>query len=401
MKNTNIYLKLTTRALTSLRKSALRSFLTLLGVFIGSATIILVIEIGKGAQADIEKQYSNMSVNTILINAPSAEGGISSLGISDIQGLKEIPEIKDIAPQLTGRLPITYIETTVPLNIFGTTSNTENLVNLKMREGRFFSDEDSEKKNKVVVLGYTSAQELFGDDFGNIVGEKITINRKQYEVIGVAEYKGGSFGPVTIDDSIFVPYDVANRYILGDSGRFNINVIVTDFKDLPLAQEKIAEKLRELHNIKGNKPEDFRIRDMGSLVNSAQSSARTMSVLLWTVGTIVLIVGGIGIMNVMYTSVLERTKEVGIYKALGAKESHILFMFLIEALILSVLGFVVGSLTSTILYLLVSKTGFSIIFTPYAYVLSFLFTIIIGLAFGYYPAKKAAQLNVVDALRYE
>jgi len=401
MNNTNIYFKLTTRALTSLRKSALRSFLTLLGIFIGSATIILVIEIGKGAQAEIEKQYSNMSVNTILINAPSAEGGISSLGISDIPGLKEISEIKDIVPQLTGRLPITYSETTVPLNIFGTTSNTVSLVNLKMREGRFFSEEDSEKRNKVVVLGYTSAQELFGNDFGNIVGEKITINRKQYEVIGVSEYKGGSFGPVTIDDSIFVPYEVANRYILGDSGRFNINVIVNDFKDLPLAQEKIAEKLRELHNIKGNKPEDFRIRDMGSLVNSAQSSARTMSVLLWTVGTIVLVVGGIGIMNVMYTSVLERTKEVGVYKALGAKESHILFMFLIEALILSVLGFLVGSVTSTILYFLVSKTGFSIIFTPYAYVLSFVFTIIIGLAFGYYPAKKAAQLNVVDALRYE
>jgi len=401
MNNTNIYLKLTSRALTSLRKSALRSFLTLLGIFIGSATIILVIEIGKGAQAEIEKQYSNMSVNTILINAPSAEGGVSSLGVADIPGLKEISEIKDIAPQLTGRLPITYSETTVPLNIFGTTSNTESLVNLKMRQGRFFSEEDSEKKNKLVVLGYTSAQELFGDNFGNIVGEKITINRKQYEVIGVSEYKGGSFGPVTIDDSIFVPYEVANRYILGDSGRFNINVIVNDFKDLPLAQEKIAEKLRELHNIKGNKPEDFRIRDMGSLVNSAQSSARTMAILLWTVGTIVLVVGGIGIMNVMYTSVLERTKEVGIYKALGAKESHILYMFLIEALILSVLGFLVGSVTSTILYFLVSKTGFSIIFTLYAYVLSFVFTIIIGLAFGYYPAKKAAQLNVVDALRYE
>jgi len=401
MNNTNIYLKLTSRALTSLRKSALRSFLTLLGIFIGSATIILVIEIGKGAQAEIEKQYSNMSVNTILINAPSAEGGVSSLGVADIPGLKEISEIKDITPQLTGRLPITYSETTVPLNIFGTTSNTESLVNLKMRQGRFFSEEDSEKKNKLVVLGYTSAQELFGDNFGNIVGEKITINRKQYEVIGVSEYKGGSFGPVTIDDSIFVPYEVANRYILGDSGRFNINVIVNDFKDLPLAQEKIAEKLRELHNIKGNKPEDFRIRDMGSLVNSAQSSARTMAILLWTVGTIVLVVGGIGIMNVMYTSVLERTKEVGIYKALGAKESHILYMFLIEALILSVLGFLVGSVTSTILYFLVSKTGFSIIFTLYAYVLSFVFTIIIGLAFGYYPAKKAAQLNVVDALRYE
>lgn len=401
MINLNLYKKLTIRSFESLRKSGLRSFLTLLGIFIGSATIILVYELGKGAQANIEQQYSNMSVNTIIINAPSSNGEKSKLSIDDVPELMQIEQIENVAPQLTGRLPVTYSTNTVSLNIFGTTESIKDIVNLELIQGKFYTDDSGKNKEKVVVLGYESAQELFGDEFDNVVGENIIINRKNYEIIGVIDYKGGSFGPVTIDDSVFVPYEVSERYILGSGGKFNLNLIVDDFDNISSAQEQIAAKLRELHNIRGSTPEDFRIRDMGSVVQSAQESAQTMSILLWSVGLIVLIVGGIGIMNIMYTSVLERTKEIGILKALGARDNYVLFMFLSEAVILSFIGFVVGSILSFLIFFGVTKTGFTISFEPFAYLISFVSTMTIGTIFGYYPAKKAASLNPVDALRYE
>lgn len=401
MKNIDIYKKLTKKSIESLKKSGLRSFLTLLGIFIGSATIVLVYELGRGAQANIEQQYSNMSVNTIIINAPSSNGEKSKLSIDDIPELMKIEQIENVAPQLTGRLPVTYSSNTVSLNIFGTTASIKDIVSLEVIQGIFYSEEAGKNKDKVVVLGYESAQELFGDDFGNVVGENVIINRKTYEIVGVIAYKGGSFGPVTIDDSVFVPYEVSERYILGSSGKFNLNLIADSFENISIAQEQIATKLRELHGIRGSTPEDFRIKDMGSTVQAAQESAQTMSILLWSVGLIVLIVGGIGIMNIMYTSVLERTKEIGILKALGARDDYVLYIFLSEAVILSFIGFVVGAILSFLIYFGVTKTGFTISFEPVAYLISFVSTMTIGTVFGYYPAKKAASLTPVDALRYE
>lgn len=401
MNNLNLYKKLTKRSIISLKREGVRSFLTLLGIFIGSATIVLVYELGKGAQKNIEQQYSNMSVNTIIINAPATNGEKSKLGIEDIPELMKIEVIENVAPQLTGRLPVTYSTNTTSLNIFGTTASIKDIVNLELLQGNFYTEDAGKNKSKEVVLGYESAQELFGDNFKNIVGENIIINRKSYEIIGVLKYKGGSFGPVTIDDSIFVPYEVSERYILGSDGKFNLNLIVDDFDNISEAQEQIAIKLRELHGIRGSTPEDFRIRDMGSVVQSAQESAQTMSILLWSVGLIVLLVGGIGIMNIMYTSVLERTKEIGILKALGARDAYVLYIFLSEAVILSIIGFVVGAILSTLIYFGVVQTGFSISFEPIAYFISFISTLSIGTIFGYYPAKKAARLNPVDALRYE
>lgn len=407
MNNLNLYKKLTIKSLITLKKSGLRSFLTLLGIFIGSATIVLVYELGIGAQASIEEQYSNMSVNTIIINAPSTGGVRSKLSIDDIPDLINLSVIESAAPQLTGKLVVSHSTNSVSLNIFGTSPNIKDIVNLELIEGKFFTEEESSNRQKVVVLGYDSAEELFGEEFSNIVGEKVTINRKTYEIVGVLKYKGGSFGPVTIDDSIFIPFGVAERYLLGKpdtgggGGKFNINLIVDNFENLASAQEQITLKLRELHGIRGNIPEDFKIKDMGSVVQSAQESARTMSVLLWSVGLIVLIVGGIGIMNIMYTSVLERTKEIGILKALGARDVYVLYMFLSEAVILSFIGFVVGALLSFLIYFGVTKTGFTISFEPVAYLISLVSTMGIGTVFGYYPAKKASSLNPVDALRYE
>jgi len=279
-----IYKRLLKQSINSLRKSGVKSFLTLLGIFIGSATIILVYELGAAAQQSIEQQYSNMSVKTIIINGPSTGGEKSNLSINDLEPLTNINVIDKVAPQLTGRLIVSSSLESPSLNIFGTDINMVDVGNLELQQGRFFDDIENKNKSKVVVLGYESAQLLFGETFETITGETVTINRKSYEVIGVLKYKGGSFGSVTIDDSVFIPYSVAERYILGNSGKFSINVIVDDFNNLVLAQNEISRTLRDLHNIRGADTEDFKIKDMGSVVQSAQESAKTMSILLWSDG---------------------------------------------------------------------------------------------------------------------
>lgn len=380
----------------------LRSFLTTLGIIIGSLTIIVVVALGEGAKKDIEAQYSNMSVTTILINAPStADGEKSKLDIKDIDALKEIQTVKLAVPQLSGRVQMQYEGKTSSLAVLGTLPDFEKLANLNVIQGKFFSQEDEVDRNKVAVIGAVVAEELFGSRSAKVVGKTITVGKKQFEIVGLISYKGGTVGPTTIDDSIFVPYTTASRYILGTSGRFNINVQAQDVASLPIAVEQISETLRISHNLKAGMSDDFRVRDMGATVSSAVDSSRTMSILLASVGIVVLLVGGIGIMNIMYVTVTERTREIGVRKAIGAKEEYILAQFLFEAFILSFVGYVVGAVISIGVYYLLLKLAVSVIMVWWSFLLSFLITMGIGVFFGYYPAKKASSLNPVDALRYE
>lgn len=396
-----VYLKTISIAWKSLRKNKVRSLLTSLGIIIGAATIVLVIEMGAGAGAKIEEQYSNMSVTTIMVNAPSTEGAVSKLGIEDIEKIKESQAIKTVVPQLSGKVQSESDGNSYQANVLGSSTDVQALANIELARGKFFTVDDQEKHTKVAVLGATVAEELFGNVNPDVIGKEINIGKKQFEIIGIAKYKGGSIGPIAIDDSIIMPYESAYRYVLGKKGKFNFNLEATSVEDVSLAVEEAGQLLRESHNLPVGAPEDFRIKDMGTNVQSAKDSARTMSLLLGSVGSIVLLVGGIGIMNVMSIIVKERTKEIGIRKAIGAKKEYILFHFLTEAVIISVLGSFAGAVLATGIFFLLKNYGLDIIFVWWSYLISFAFTICIGIFFGYYPALKAAKFKPVDTLRYE
>ncbi|HBI34216.1 MAG TPA: hypothetical protein DEA43_04735 [Candidatus Moranbacteria bacterium] len=402
-KDLYVYLKTIEIAWKNLSKNKFRSFLTSLGIIIGSATIVLVIEMGAGAKAEIEKQYSNMSVTTILVNAPApAEGGTASrLNIDDVEAVMKSQYISYAVPQLTGKVQTQSKENIYQAGILGSTTKLYDLADIELVSGRFFSKEEEDDHIKVAVLGATVAEELFGTSNPDVIGQEITIGKKQFEIIGISKYKGGSLGPISLDDSIIMPYDSSYRYVLGVNGKFNLNLEAKDVESVDSAVSDVSRILREVHNLQIGSPEDFRVRDMGTNVQAAKDSAQTMSLLLGSVGLVVLLVGGIGIMNVMSIVVKERTKEIGIRKAIGAKKNYILFHFLTEAVILSIFSAFVGLILASALYYVLKKYGLDIIFVWWSYGLSAMFTIGIGIFFGYYPALKAAGLKPVDTIRYE
>lgn len=385
----------------SLSQNKFRSFLTSLGVIIGAATIVLVIEMGSGASAKIEEQYSNMSVTTILINGPSADGKKSKLDINDIEELLKSENISQAVPQLSGKVQVSGGDNSYQSNIMGSFPDFAEITKLEINQGRFFNKEDEDDHLKVAVVGAIVAEELYGDKNADVVGDALIIGKKQFEIIGVVKYKGGSVGPISIDESIILPYSSAYRYVLGKKGKFTLNIQAVNVDVIGLAMEDAGSVLRKTHNIQSGMIDDFRLRDMGANVQSAKDSARTMSFLLGGVGFIVLLVGGIGIMNVMHIIVKERTKEIGIRKAIGAKKYYILLQFLFESIILSGFGAIIGLVLATGLFYALRGYGVDIILVWWSYALSVLFTVGIGVFFGYYPAVKASRLKPVDTLRYE
>ncbi|MBT4722868.1 FtsX-like permease family protein, partial [Candidatus Falkowbacteria bacterium] len=344
-----LYLKILNLAYESIFSNAFRAFLTMLGIIIGGATIILVIEMGQGAKNDIDEQFSNMSVTTILINAPASEGGnTSKLDIDDIESINNLENVVISVPQLSGKVTVSSGNIAESFNILGSNTDIFPMMSVDFVKGEAFTDADEEEHNKVAVLGATVVEELFGDPEAKVVGEEIVLGKKTFTIVGTLKYKGGSFGPTSIDDSVFTPYSSAYRYVLGKKGKFNINATATDIDLLDQAMDDIALTLRENHNIKLGGIDDFRIKDMGSNVQAAKDSSKTMSLLLGSIGAIVLLVGGIGIMNIMYVTVTERTKEIGLRKAIGAKDKHIELQFLLEAILISIIGYFVGTILATI-----------------------------------------------------
>lgn len=397
----SLFLKLFKLSFESLRSSAFRAFLTMLGIVIGAATIILVLEMGQGAKEDIDAQFSNMSVTTILINAPSSEGGKSKLEPEDASLIAELESISYAVPQLSGNTSVAGGDSSGNYSVVGTTPAAFNLLNTTFESGQSFTDEDETSHSKVAVLGANVVEELFGSADASVLGEEVVLGKKSFEIIGTLSYKGGSSGPTTIDDTIFTPYSSAYRYVLASKGKFSINATALDVNVLDQALDDIALVLRESHNIRPGGIDDFRLRDMGTNVQAAKDSARTMSLLLGSVGVVVLVVGGIGIMNIMYVTVTERTKEIGLRKAIGAKDRYIKTQFLLEAIILSFFGYLIGAVLATLLYFLLTNLSISLSFVWWSYLVSAIFVAFTGVFFGYAPANKAAGLNPIEALRYE
>lgn len=395
--------RLIKEALRSIWSQRARSFLTSLGIIIGAATVVMVVDFGEGAKADIARQFSNLSVTTIFVNAPaSSDGTVSKLSYKDAQIIKEKAEhVSGVAPVLSGKVAVTSGGVNEQINVVGTSVDFATLSNLNYDKGSFFSNEQEAAKKRVAVLGATTAETLFASDPASAVGKIIVINKKTYEVIGVLQEKGGSFGPISIDESVFMPYLAAERYALASGGKMSINASATDLVSIEIAMDEIGTILRDEHNLSAGAIDDFKLKDMGSNVLAAKESTKTMTILLSSVAAIVLLVGGIGIMNVMYINVTERTREIGLRKAVGAKKRQILAQFLTEALVISLVGSLLGIALGLALYPIAGHFGMKVVHAWWGMVVAVGFSVSIGIFFGYHPAKKAAELNPIDALRYE
>ncbi len=376
-----------------------RAFLTTLGIIVGVATILLVVAVGRGGEEAVEKQFARLNAGTIYVMPARGESYQISFSSSDVNAIVEKSSFVNIATiMLNAKTEAVYGGTSFKGDVIGVYPEALPLNNLKLTEGRFISDEDDRQRNMVVVLGAEMAEELFGTEPAE--GKMIKLDRRNFQVVGILERQGGSaMAGISIDEGAMVPYIVAQRYLIGPNAMPRIIALANDIESVPFAIKEITEILRDKHRIRGQ--DGFMVRDAGSILGAAQDTARTMSVLLIAVAIIVLVVGGIGIMNVMFISIKERTREIGILKAIGAGEKDILLQFLLEAVFISIAGGLIGVALGTALVPLMQYFDLAVIPSAFGALLGLFFSFVTGTFFGYYPAYKAAKLKTLDALSYE
>lgn len=376
-----------------------RAFLTTLGVIVGAATIVLVVAVGKGGEAQVAEQFSKLNVGTIFVMPMNGQKIVSPLTKEDAGMMQELSTVQAATAYLSGKGDMSYADISYQGGIIGALPEFQSLNNLKLKEGKFVTTEDEKDRKRVAVIGAELAETLFGANPVNIVGESISINNRKFVVIGLLERLGDSTGGISTDDSAIVPYVVAEKYLFGSKVNPRITALATSLENVPLAIKDITSILNKNHRIGG--AGQFNVRDAGSKLAAAQDTAKTMSVLLVIVAFIVLVVGGIGIMNVMFVTVKERTREIGTLKAIGAKKKEILRQFLLESVLISLVGGMAGVILGIIVIPLTSYFDLTAIPSMTGVLLGLIFSLVTGTFFGYYPALKAASLNPIEALRYE
>ena len=384
----------------NIRENKVKVFLTTLGVIVGSFTIILVMAIGSGSQSDVEAQYKRLNVGTLQVMPAFGKDRPKKLTIKDVETIREnSPSLKNITIMTRGNATASFSGTSNSVSLLGVTSEYGVITNVDLAAGRYISADDNDTKQKVVVLGYTVAQLFWPSDVTQAIGQKLVLNGKRFEVIGVMNASGQTSG-MTSDEGVVVPYQVAIKFVTGrgPGGMSEVIALAKDINHVDTATTEIQASLEKIYHGKSG---SFMIRDAGSSLVSARASAKTMTLMLFSVAVVVLIVGGIGIMNVLYVSVRERTKEIGILKSIGARRRDILLMFLLEAIMISLAGGVIGVVLGTASVPVVRLFGVTVVLTGSGYALALGFSMLVGTFFGYYPAAKAAAMKPIDALNYE
>lgn len=394
-------------AMRALASNPLRSLLTMLGVIIGVGAVVAMVAIGQGARASVTQQVQALGSNLLTVFAGTAQfGGVTrgdqvrTLTLEDADAIrKDVPRVTGISAEFSRNLQVTFRSENTNTQVSGVTPEFQTVRNFHPGEGQFFTDDDMRSRAKVAVVGKTVATRLFTD--ANPIGQRIKIRGITFEVIGVMEEKGAT-GFSDRDDIVFVPLTTAQRRLFGVTHVRTIHVQVATAEDMTEAQAALTEVLRTRHRLGPSEDNDFTVRSQADILQAFTGVSQTMTVLLGGIAAVSLIVGGIGIMNIMLVSVTERTREIGIRKAVGARRRDILLQFLVESIALSVTGGIIGIGVGILGSKLISHFAeWATLLSVQAIVMAFSFAVAVGVFFGIYPARRAASLDPIEALRHE
>ena len=393
----------------ALRRNKLRTLLTMLGMIIGVGAVIAMVGIGNGAKAQIEAQVAGMGQNVILVysgsisrgGARSGFFGAGTLTLDDAEAIKrEVPGVTVVSPEVRSQAQIVAGDQNWSTQILGESSDYFDLRQWPIIVGSSFSEQDVRSANKVAVIGHTIADQLFPDE--DPISQVVRIKNVPFTIVGMLKPKGLSVQGQDQDDIIIIPYTSAMKRLQRATMLRTINVQAASPSLLNAAQDQITELLRQHHRIGAGRDDDFTVRNQQEIADMATAQSKTMTLLLGAIAGVSLVVGGIGIMNIMLVSVTERTREIGIRMAIGARGGDILLQFLTEAVTLSVIGGVVGIAVGVgASQLLASKMNWPTLISSTSVVYAFFFSAAVGIFFGFYPARKASRLDPIDALHYE
>lgn len=396
-------------ALRALGRNKLRSFLTMLGIIIGVGAVITMVAIGEGAKKRVQDQIASLGTNVLVVlpgtltlgGARTGSGGVQTLVDSDARAImQEIPIVAAASPIVRGVQQVIAGDQNWSTSVQGVAPEFQQIRNWTVSEGRFIGDADVESTAKVALLGQTVVKNLFGDE--SPLDAIIRIKKIPFRVIGVLGAKGQTGFGTDQDDTVMIPYTTMAKRIVGITYVQQIVVSAVSADQTKAATDQITALLRQRHRIQPGRDDDFNVRNLSDITEAASNSATIMAVLLGSIASVSLLVGGIGIMNIMLVSVTERTREIGIRMAVGARSRDIMLQFIVEAVVMAasggLIGILVGIGSSTLLKYLVQLPA---LIRPDIIVIAFLVSGTVGVFFGFYPARKAAHLDPIDALRYE
>lgn len=397
-------------AVYALKRNRMRALLTMLGIIIGVASVIAMLAIGEGSKKSIQDQISSMGTNLVSVSPTSQHrGGVElgnaasvSLTIKDLDAIRdECPSISDLSPEVRANGQAVYSNKNWPTSLFGSNTDYLRIKLIEVSEGRSFTEQDVKGAAKVCLIGETVLENLFGKGT-NPIGLSIRYKKVPFTIIGILKAKGTNTYGQDQDDLLLAPYTTVQKRVLASTFFNSIQSSAIDESSTKKAAAEMEQALRKSHKLKEGSENDFRIRTQEDLVTTSSSVSNVLTILLGAIAGISLLVGGIGIMNIMYVSVTERTREIGLRMAVGGRGKDILMQFLIESILLSIIGGVIGIFVgigaSQLIGILMK---WPVVVLPASVILSFLVCTVIGVFFGWYPARKAAGLNPIDALHYE